>query len=111
MNGIPVESTKGESAADTAQTVSSPARGRRDLKVVTVAYSASVSVDVLVTLNAGAGDAYDTILGRIELSSERYGVYLPEAPIPMADGDAIDVLAPAGGGGITSTVEIRMETS
>lgn len=107
--GMPLEPTVGTSGANAAQTVSSSTRGRRVLELVTVAYSANVGLDVTVTLSAGAGAAYDVVLSKPTIAAGRYAVYLPEKRIPLADGDAIDVLAPAGGAGITSGVQIYTE--
>ena len=81
---------------------------RTHLKAVYVTYSANVSVDVTVTLNAGVGAAYDVRLATMSLVANRWGVYLPEVSIPLVPGDTIDVAAPAGGAGITATVQILL---
>ena len=109
---FPVERTVGTSGANAPQTVSSPARGRRVLKMVTVAYSAALlnNVTVTTTLNAGAGAGYDTRLSGIDmLVGERWAGFIPEFPIPLSEGDSIDVVAPAGGAAVTSGVQIYTE--
>jgi hypothetical protein len=76
---------------------------------VTVAYSVVTlnATDITVTLNAGAGSDYDTLLASIELiTGQRYAVYIPEVPIPLMVDDTIDVAVPAGGAAITSAAQI-----
>lgn len=96
------------SATNTQMTTSTNTTGLRFLRAVTVKYSGSASVSVTVTLNSQAGAAYDTVLQTITLSSATDGVYLPTAPLPLVDGDAIDVVSPALSGG-TSAVVIYTE--
>lgn len=96
------------SAANTELTVSTPtARGRvQRLLSVLAKYSANVTVNVTVTLNAAHGAAYDTLLQTIALSAAQNGVWLPDAEILLEPDDAIDVVAPAGGAGVTAAVTI-----
>lgn len=96
----------GTSLADTAQTVSTTVGKSLLLKAVHVRYSASVTQNVTVVLNSGAGAAYDVTLNTIAISSGTQGVYLPSVPIPIAADDVVDVTAPAGGGVITSSIAI-----
>lgn len=103
---FPIERTIGTSAANAAQTVSSPARGRRTLNAVFVQYDAAVTVDATVTLNAGAGTAFDTLLVTIQISAGQSGFHVFETPILLSDGDAIDLLCPAGGAGRVSSAMI-----
>jgi len=104
--------TTGQSAANAAQTVSTPSGaipGRRRLLFVTVVYSAAVSVTATVTLNSGAGAAFDALLQNIAFSANTDGVFIPDEEVKIQSDDAIDVLAPAGGVGVTSTVAIYWE--
>jgi len=91
------------SGANAIGTVSSPdISGTQLLVMVTTKYSAApTQAGVTVTLNSGAGAAYDTVLdtGSANIQSS---VFLPSAPIFIAADDVIDVSAPAGGGVITS---------
>jgi hypothetical protein len=91
------------SGANAIGTVSSPdISGTQQLIMVTTKYSATpVQAGVTVTINSGAGAAYDTVLdtGTANLQSS---VFLPSAPIYIHADDVIDVSAPAGGGVITS---------
>lgn len=98
------------SGSNTAVTVSTPTTRGRALKLlaVFVAYSTTVSKNVTVTFNAGHGSAFDALMTTIALSSAADGVWLPDSEIIIspAGGDAIDVLAPAGGSGETASVTI-----
>lgn len=101
-------------AANTAVTISSKAvksYERRVLSAVYIAYSANASVDVTVTINSGLDANFDILVATLSLVADRYGVYLPERPLPVAVGDVIDVLLPAGGASITATAQILFEVS
>jgi hypothetical protein len=63
--------------------------------MVTIKYSAAASVTATITLNAAAGPAFDTLLQSVVFSAGTDAVYIPIESLPMQDGDAIDVLAPA----------------
>lgn len=97
------------SAANTAQTVSTNAVGAKRIRQVTVKYSAGASVTATCTLNAVAGAGYDTLLQSIPLAGATDGVWVPDYEVILQDGDALDVLAPAGGSGVTSSVQIYTE--
>ena len=95
-------------AANTALTASLTGRRRR-LLAVTVKYSgAPTQAGVTVTLNNGAGAAYDAVLSTGSANAQTT-IFLPNLPIPLLADDAIDVLAPAGGVGITAAVAIYSE--
>lgn len=104
----------GTSAGDTALTTSTPVstspRVVRRLLYVTIAYSATptYTAGCTVTLNSGAGSAYDIILDTSGANIEDY-VYEPTAEIFILPDDAIDVIAKAGGGVITSGTVIVTE--
>lgn len=104
--GTTIKRTTGQSGANAAQTVSSPSGEQRRIEKVTVKYSESVTVDVLLTLNSGAGSAWDTLLPTIPLTAAKNGLWLPDDEVLLAEGDVLDVLAPAGGVGVTSAVAI-----
>lgn len=94
------------SGANAIGTASSAAGEVRQLVGVMVRYSASpTQAGVTVTLNSGAGAAYDTVLSTGSANAQNT-VYLPSAPVFVAADDAIDVSAPAGGGVITSSIAI-----
>lgn len=98
-----------ESAANSAFTVT-PTVGRvRRILFVTVKYSANVTVNVTVTLNSGRGSTYDTLLQTIALAAARDGFWIPDEDVILADDDELDVLAPAGGAGVTSTIMVYSE--
>lgn len=99
----------GTSAANTAQTVSTSAADIVRLLFVTIKYSASASPTVTVTLNSGAGSSFDTVLSSTVMSSDTDVVFIPDEAIFIEGDDNIDVLAPAGGAGITSSVAIYTE--
>lgn len=98
----------GTSAANAPITVTSPTNPiPLLLKFVVVRYSGSqASTSITVTLNCGSGAAYDVVLNTITLTSATQGVYLPSIPLPIAADDTIDVLAPAGGVGVTASIAI-----
>ena len=98
------------SAANTAQTVSTDVQDIYNLLHVEVAYSAApTQTGVTVTLNALAGAGYDTLLATGSANAQ-YTSYQPtNGAYLIVKGDAIDVLAPAGGVGITSAVSIYLE--
>ena len=95
----------GTSAANTLQTVSTATEPCKIL-FVTCKWSAAVTKDVTITLNAGAGGAYDTLLQTIVFTNETDGVWFPDSDVIIMNDDQLDVVAPAGGGGITSAVQI-----
>jgi hypothetical protein len=82
----------------------------RRLLYVTIAYSATptYTAGCTVTLNSGAGPGYDIILDTSGANTEDY-VYEPTAEIFILPDDAIDVIAKAAGGAITSSTIIATE--
>lgn len=94
-DGTVLETWSAASASGQAATTSTSTSGSRRLKMVTVKYSGAASVTATVTLNAAAGAAYDTLLQNITFSAATDGAYIPIEDLPIQDGDAIDVLAPA----------------
>lgn len=78
------------------------------LRLVTVVYSAAQTGNVTVTLDSGAGAAYDIVFNTIVLASATSGFYIPSTPIPFNADDAIVVSAPALSGG-TSTIAIYVD--
>ena len=101
-----------QSVANTQLTVSSVADSGKAFRLVAVLvkWSAVVTKDVTVTLNSGLGTAWDTLIQTIVFAGERNGVFIPDQELWFMDDDAIDVVAPAGGGGITSAVQLILET-
>lgn len=76
------------------------------LKYITVKYSGSVTQNVTVTLDSGAGPAYDTLLNTIVITAGTQGTYFPSVPLPISADDQVVVSAPAGGVGVTSSIAI-----
>lgn len=101
------------SAPATALTLTTPepvAKDRRTvLRAVYAHYSANVTLNAVVTLVSALGTAYNIVLSTLVLTGEQDGVYLPEVSIPLSEGDTISVLAPSGGGVITSGVQILLD--
>ena len=95
-----------QSGANAAKTTSTPTGQTRTILWATVKYSAPVTQKVTITLNSGAGEAWDTLLGTIVLTDARSGFWIPDHPLTIIDDDAIDLVAPAGGAGITSAAAI-----
>ena len=99
------------SAADTALTVSTIAGPIKRLVSVEVKYSAvPVQTGVTVTRNSGVtpdGD-HDSLLAA-GTANAQHTVYIPDEELLLDTLDVIDVLAPAGGGVITSAISIYTE--
>jgi len=94
------------SAANTAQTCSTDALQAYRLLFTTCNYSAApTQAGVTATFNAALGAAFDTVLNTGTANAQAT-VYQPTLPITLRATDAIDVAAPAGGAGITSSVMI-----
>lgn len=83
-----------QSASGANLTVSTLPGEPRRLLFVTVKYSGSATVNVTVTLNSGAGAAWDTILNTIALSAATEGIWIPDKDVILSADDAIDVFAP-----------------
>lgn len=98
-----------ESAADTALTLSTPLRVYRKIVKVMVKYSANVTQNVTITLNSGEGASWDHVLKTLVISNARDAVWEPDSDTVLAVDDALDVLAPAGGGVITAAISIFSE--
>ena len=104
-----LESHSDASAGNTALTLSTLSGQLRRLLFVTVKYSAApTQTGVTVTLNSGAGAAYDTLLATGSANAQNT-VYIPDEEILLMGDDVIDVLAPAGGVGITAAIAIYTE--
>lgn len=92
----------GTGTSGNALTVSSVADGKYRLIGVTCAYDGSpTQTGVLVTLNSGAGGAYDCVL-LTGSANARYTFLQPTQEFIINDDDVIDVLAPAASGRIAS---------
>jgi len=106
-----VFAVSGLSAANSAQTVKTPAEPReaaRQFRAVGVQYSGAVTKDVTVTLkNDELGAAYSILLATISIVAGTIGAYLPAVPWDLPQGYYVEVVAPASGvGGVTSTVHV-----
>lgn len=83
------------SAAGDPLTLSTPSGKLRRLMLVTVKYSGAASTTITVTINSGAGAAYDVLLDSTLLSAATDYVYIPDEEILLASDDSLDVVAPA----------------
>ena len=99
----------GESAANTQLTVSTTLAEIVRVLFVTVKYSAAVTQNVTITLKSGKGTSWDTLLQTIALSGASDGVFIPDEVLYIEADDNIDVVAPAGGAGVTSAIAIYTE--
>lgn len=100
--------TSGANGIGTADTSAGLGKKWR-LSHVTAAYSGNpTQTGVTVTLNSGAGAAFDTVLNT-GTANARYTTFIPSSPLYFAEDDQIDVSAPAGGGSLTSSVAIYCE--
>lgn len=99
-----------QSDADTALTLSTPTDVPLRVLYVAVKYSGTAThAGVTKTLNSGAGEAWDTLL-HTGASDEEDHFWQPTRGVELADGDALDVAAPAGGAGVTSQITVVAET-
>lgn len=94
------------SEANTALTVSLPTGNMRQLILVTAKFSSGTTGDVSTTLNSGAGTSRDTLLSDIDLDGATDAAFIPDGDVLIGEDDSIDVLADAGGVGITCAVAI-----
>ena len=78
-------------------------RNSGNLKMISVKYSGSVSLDVSVELTHREGSDYDRILDTISLSSQDEFTRVYDVSIPIPSGSIVSVIAPAASGK-TSTV-------
>ena len=93
------------SAANTEQTCSTDAKQPYKLLAAYARYSAApTQTGAITTLNSVVGAAYDTPLNTGTANAQTT-IYQPTDLI-INSGDAIDVLAPAAGGAVTSAVLI-----
>lgn len=81
----------------------------RKLVWVGVKYSAAASVTAVVSLDSGAGAAFDHVLASMVISAGTDGIYIPDEDLEILETDAIVVTCPAGGVGITASVSIYTE--
>jgi hypothetical protein len=95
-----------EAGTANTQLVSTHSGEKGDLLMVTCKYSAApTQAGVTVTLDSGAGAAYDVVLNTGSANAQTT-VWQPSAPVPFFADDAIVVTAPAGGAVITASVTI-----
>lgn len=100
------------SAANTALTVSTPVPARNKpfrLLHVIVEYSGTATqAGVTVSINSGAGAAFDTIIFTGSSDAEDT-FFLPDGDLFLLHDDIIVVTAPAGGSAIVSTIAITTQ--
>lgn len=105
-----VKRFSGVSTANNPATVSATSTTHR-LKVlyVTAKYSgAPTQTGMTSTLNSVLGAAYDTLLNT-QSANLQNSFWMPDGELILEPGDALDVVAPAGGGSLTSAVVIACE--
>lgn len=113
---VGTERTNGTSTANAAQTVSAGGsvlgandNVRRKVLYILVAYSAApTQTGVIITVNAGEGPTYDTVL-LTGTANVRYTYWYPSSTLVLMGDDSVDVVAPAAGGVITSSIRIVCE--
>lgn len=81
-------------------------RNSGNLKMVSVKYSGSVSLDVVVSLDHRLGSDYDRTLDTISLSSQAEFTRAYDVPIPIPSGSIISVIAPASSGKTSTVIAI-----
>lgn len=111
MKGVRTR-TVGTSSANAAKTVSTSSGSPRKVLQVLVAFSGTPTYtgsDLKVQVNSGAGSGYDTVVAQ-GTSNEQYFSYIPARPIYLSDDDVLDVIVPAGGVSLTSSISIYSES-
>lgn len=102
--------TVATSAVNTLNTVTVGPDKAGLLRMVQVSYSGSTTQAVTVTLDSGAGTAYDFVLNTITpvAGTPSIGSYVPTTMIPFKADDAIVVSAPAVDT-MTSSIAVYVE--
>lgn len=97
----------GTSGADAAQTVSTTVvtQPMRILGVEVVYSAAPTQAGATVTRDAASGAGFDALL-HTGSANAQYTSYVPTEPLILRPGDQLDVVAPGGGGVITSSIAI-----
>jgi hypothetical protein len=109
MSARAIKRTSGTSAANAPITVSDASPQARRFLYATIVYSATVTQTPTLRLNSALGAAFDAELGSIAITVTE-GLIIPTHDEIMILGDDVfDVLAPAGGVGITASVAIYSE--
>ena len=100
----------GQSTANASQTVVTATGLKRRILYVTIAYSANVNLTVNITLLSALGAPWNTLLAAVGFTAQANGLWVPpHSEFVIAPLDQIQVVAPAGGAGITSAVAIYNE--
>lgn len=98
-----------KSTANQPLVLTIPASAARHLSWVLVKYSAApTQAGVTIAVDSGAGSDYDGTLVTGDANAQVTS-YIPSPSLTFCDDDAIVITAPAGGGGITSTIAAVME--
>ena len=105
-----LQKTLETSAGNTAVTLVAAISDQwRRVVAVFVAYSASpTQTGVKINFNSGDGSLYDVDI-ETGSANARYHTYIPSQSLYLAPGDSLDVVAPAAGGSITSSITIILE--
>lgn len=95
--------TGGANAINSVAVTGTP--GRSVIQVTTVYSGAPTQAGVTVTLNSGAGAGFDSVLNTGSANATTTN-YLPTVPPVVGSDDTVTVSAPAGGGGLTSSIAV-----
>jgi hypothetical protein len=110
IDGSDLDVTSGQSTANAQGTVTTATGLKRRILYVTAKYSANVTVNVTVTLISALGSAWNTLLATLAFSANANGLWVPPHDrFIIAPGDQLQVVTPAGGGGVTSAIAIYDE--
>jgi len=71
-----------------------------------VNWSASVTKDVTITLNSGAGVGWDHLLHTLAVAPGTADIWIPATPILFGPDDSLDLSAEAAGVGETSSLSV-----
>ena len=100
----------GQSAPASSQTVVTASGVKRRILFTTISYSSSVTLNASITLLSALGAAWNTLLATVVFTGAANALWVPpHSEFVIAPGDQIQVIAPSGGGAITSAVAIYSE--
>lgn len=99
-------SGKSDTNADLQIDCATTSRNTGNLKMVSVKYSGSVSLDVVVSLDHRRGADYDRILDTITLTAQGEFTRVYDVPIPIPSGSIVSVIAPAASGKTSTLIVI-----
>lgn len=98
------------SGANAIQTINIPIGGIKQIVFATLVFSASVTKNLVITLDSGLGSTHDLILETIAVSGATNGIWQPTTEILLAPDDILKCVVDAAGVGETSALAVYFRT-